>query len=494
MNAQAGDIMYLTLTVDSYQGSTPDAPLACRFGAAGGTIGRGSDTTMVLPDAAKTVSRVHARIDWTENGWRLADLGSNPSRLNGRPLAGGRPARLANEDVLEIGGYRLNVRTLERAPAEAFDAPLGVHDRRSFDPLDRASPREDAVAQTFAHDPLAHAAVLADSPPPGPRFDPLGAPLGDGHSEHDAHRRFDGHAVFAGSGSDHVSPEQFAFVSPAGVKAHAPVGGIPHDYDLLGDVALAASASAAMPLEDKTAHMSGHTPQRATMQCPVPLDAASSFAAPSPGISPNDANPEAAFAALLEGLGIDATALGGRNAPEVARLAGAMLRTAVRGVVDVLLSRSMLKRGISLDTTMLVQRDNNPLKFFPDGDGALSQMLRGANAGYLPPQTALEGAFDDIRLHELAVLAGTRAAMQHLLSRFDPQALADAESRSDPGTGTQPSTRRGWFDWLPACRKARQWDRLVALHAELTRASADDLQALCGSAFNDAYERQVSGK
>jgi hypothetical protein len=29
--------------------------------------------------------------------------------------------------------------------------------------------------------------------------------------------------------------------------------------------------------------------------------------------------------------------------------------------------------------------------------------------------------------------------------------------------------------------------------AELTRASADDLQALSGSAFNDAYERQANG-
>jgi type VI secretion system FHA domain protein len=129
---------------------------------------------------------------------------------------------------------------------------------------------------------------------------------------------------------------------------------------------------------------------------------------------------------------------------------------------------------------MLVQRDNNPLKFFPDGDGALAQMLRGASTGYLPAQTALEGAFDDIRRHELAVLAGTRAAMQHLLGRFDPQAL------------TRADTRRGWLDWLPACRKARQWDRLVALHAELTRASADDLQALCGSAFNDAYEQHAN--
>ncbi|SAK50078.1 type VI secretion system-associated FHA domain protein TagH [Caballeronia ptereochthonis] len=466
--------MHLTLAVDTYQGSAPDAPLACRFGAAGGTIGRGPDNTLVLPDAAKTVSRVHARIDWTEDGWCVADLGSNPSRLNGRPLTGGQPARLADGDRLEVGGYRLGVRTMAREPAEAFDAPLGVHDRVGFDPLDAASPRDDAMTQAFARDPLAQAAVLADAPLPGSSFDPLAAPLGDAH---EAPARLDGRAAFAGSESDHVPPEQFAYVPSVRAMARAPAGGIPHDYDPLGDVALAPSESAAKP------------PMREPVQRGVMPPVASPGAAPRAparraahaGDAVNDASAESAFAALLDGMGVDAGALGGRDAAEVARLAGAMLRTAVRGLVDVLLSRSVLKREISLDTTMLVQRDNNPLKFFPDGDGALAQMLRGASAGYLPAQTALEGALDDIRRHELAVLAGTRAAMQHLLGRFDPQAIARAD------------TRRGWLDWLPACRKARQWDRLVALHAELERASADDLQALCGSAFNDAYERQANG-
>jgi type VI secretion system FHA domain protein len=458
MNAHEGDIMHLTLAVETYQGIPTDAPLSCRFGAAGGTIGRGSDNTLVLPDAAKTVSRVHARIDWTEDGWRLADLGSNPSRLNGRPLSAGQSARLASGDRLEMGGYRLDVRTMERAPAEAFDAPPGVHDRHGFDPLEAVSLQDNAAPRSFAHDPLALAAVLADAPLPGPRFDPLAAPL-DG--EHEPATRLDGRAAFAGSQSDHVAPEQFAYVPPAGAVAHAPAGGIPHDYDPLSEDACAPLAAVVTPPAQPAAIRPEERPEERP-------EAA------------NEAIAESAFAALLDGMGVDAGTLGTRNAAEIARLAGAMLRTAVRGVVDVLLSRSVLKREISLDTTMLVQRDNNPLKFFPDGDGALAQMLRGASTGYLPAQTALEGAFDDIRRHELAVLAGTRAAMQHLLGRFDPQAL------------TRADTRRGWLDWLPACRKARQWDRLVALHAELTRASADDLQALCGSAFNDAYEQHAN--
>lgn len=455
-------MMHLMLAVETYRGSAPVAPLECRFGAAGGTIGRGPENTMVLPDAARTVSRVHARIDYIDGGWRLADLGSNPSRQNGRPLAAGASVRLAGGDMLDIGGYRLIVRVMECAPAQAFDAPFGVHDRRSLEALDVASPMDCAVEQAYTPDALAHAAVLADCPLLGPRFDPLGELAANAR---EASTRLGGQAAFVGSESDHVSPEQFAFVPPAGVKLdagvkpHAPAHGIPHDYDPLDGVVRASCERAAQPpISEPVLHTClAHAAETDKGAC------------------------EPCFAALLDGMGIDSGALRGRNTADVARLAGTMLRTAMRGVVDVLLSRSVLKREISLETTMLVQRDNNPLKFFPTGDGALAQMLCGANAGYLPAQTALEGAFDDIRRHEVAVLEGTRAAMQHLLGRFDPQAIA----RDD--------TQRRWFDWLPACRKARRWDRLVALHAQLARASADDLQALCGSAFNDAYERQANG-
>jgi len=145
----------------------------------------------------------------------------------------------------------------------------------------------------------------------------------------------------------------------------------------------------------------------------------------------------------------------------------------------VLLSRSVLKREVRLDTTLLLQRDNNPLKFFPDGDSALQQMLSGRGSGYLAAEPALQHAFDDIRRHELAVLAGMRAALQHVLGRFEP------------GQPDLQAQARGWLDRLPWRRKARQWDRFMTLYSELARAGDDDLQALCGNAFNEAYERQA---
>jgi len=561
--------MHMTLAVSTYQGEPPDTPLVCRFDAAGGTIGRGPGNTMVLPDAAKTVSRVQARIDCTNDGWRLADLGSNPSRLNGRLLASGQLARLSNGDRIEVGAYRIEVSTL--GDVQPFDAPLGMLDRahgaglgeggfpldggalgpaRAFtggslaadraaavtaftenrfvggvaaaqafteasphslvarevaptpslanDPLagngvaitrtcvvDSVSPAQllanrplpgsiSADTHAFAEDPLARAAVLFGAPLPGAHFDPLGGPLPGARTL----PRTDGRAAFAGSASDHIPPEQFAYTpDAAAIAAATPAhrGGIPHDYDPLDDVALAARAFAPAP--------AGEPRVAVNVAVPEARDNVTARAAANEVVNAasNGAATDATLAALLDGLGVDATVLRGRGAAEFAHCAGAMLRTAVRGTVDVLMSRSVMKRGMSVDTTLLVQRGNNPLKFFPDGDSALGQMLRGANAGYLTGEAALERAFDDIRRHELAVLGGMRAAMQHLLRRFDPEAIAGRD------------TSRGSLDWLPGRRKAKQWDRLVALHGELVRASGDDLDALCGSAFNDAYERQADG-
>ena len=185
------------------------------------------------------------------------------------------------------------------------------------------------------------------------------------------------------------------------------------------------------------------------------------------------------FQALLEGLGLDPSRAPNLPGPEFARLIGTMLREALRGTMAVLRARSMTKREARLDTTVIVARDNNPLKFFPDVDSALAQMLTGRTAGYLPPDEALKRAFDDIEAHELAVLAGMRAALAHVLGRFDPASI-EAQLK-DPGA----------FEKVLSNRKAKLWDLFVGLQGAVAREAEDDFQKLFGQAFNDAYEAQI---
>ena len=247
---------------------------------------------------------------------------------------------------------------------------------------------------------------------------------------------------------------------------------------------LAPSASLPSSLEQST------PPQAFGGEAQGGAQPAMSSPSPSPGThaqatAPRRDTPVAAstnaatLQSLLEGLGLDAARPPNLPEPEFARLIGAMLRESLRGTMAVLRARSMTKREARLDTTMIVARDNNPLKFFPDVDSALAQMLTGRGAGYLPPEEALKRAFSDIEAHELAVLAGMRAALASVLGRFNPVSI-EAQLK-DPGT----------LEKVLSNRKAKLWDQFVELQGAVTREADDDFQKLFGRAFNDAYEAQI---
>jgi type VI secretion system protein len=567
----------LSLRVVRFNDETLAEPIVVAFGPAGGTLGRANDCTLVLPDQQRAISRVQARVEFRGGDYLLCDLGSNPSVLNQRALGGTREARLADGDRLLIGSYLLEVSIGEQA--------AGL---RSL---------------TGGHDPLSAAQVLGGPLPADPQgdvlrlgsLDPLGQP-GFGEQQ-----RISSRPGFAGSESDHVSPELQAFSVPQPARQDSggtapPAAGIPADYDPLADAlaqwetpAQAGSASyaatpshtqqetgwpapaplapapqggptglpaglldtlsagaAATPFDDLFAAPSASSapvvpvvvpvvaPQAASVRLVMPAAApvpsavpqpaaplapimppssvpsptadvapAQAFAAEVPGSgqsamqSPTQATPAtpatparqsapvsastnaATFQALLEGLGLDASRAPNLPEPEFARLMGVMLRESLRGTMAVLRARSMTKREARLDTTMIVARDNNPLKFFPDVDSALAQMLTGRSAGYLPPDEALKRAFNDIEAHELAVLAGMRAALAHVLGRFNPASI-EAQLK-DPGP----------LEKVLSNRKAKLWDLFVELQGAVTREADDDFQKLFGRAFNDAYEAQI---
>lgn len=68
------------------------------------TIGRAPNATLVIPDAQ--VSRLHARIDFTDGSLSIRDLDSrNGTLLNARPLDG--PASLHDGDEIDVGTTRI---------------------------------------------------------------------------------------------------------------------------------------------------------------------------------------------------------------------------------------------------------------------------------------------------------------------------------------------------------------------------------------------------
>ena len=200
--------------------------------------------------------------------------------------------------------------------------------------------------------------------------------------------------------------------------------------------------------------------------------------APAPAAAPS-VDTDALLAAFREGLGLPHLPAGGLT-PDFMRLLGQLIHESARGTVDLLVARAALKREVRAEATMIVAKENNPLKFSPSAEVALGHLLGPTVRGFIEPQRAMRDAFDDLRAHQLAFLAGMRAALEGLLQRFDPASL---ESRL-----TQKSVLSSL---LPAARKAQLWSVFQQEYQQIAGELADDFHQVFGREFLRAYEAQL---
>ncbi|TFW15870.1 type VI secretion system-associated FHA domain protein TagH [Massilia arenosa] len=201
-------------------------------------------------------------------------------------------------------------------------------------------------------------------------------------------------------------------------------------------------------------------------------------AAPSPSATPDDL-----MAAFLRGAGLEGVAINWQMTPEFMELAGRLLATSVDGACNLLAARSQLKRDVNADKTMVVVRNNNPLKFLPDGQTALTQMLRKKMPGFMGPEEALADAFADLATHQQCVVAGMQGAVAAAVERLAPEPLEDSAPRG------------GLLNVLvPARRKAALWERYCALHAETRAEVTQHFETALGAAFTAAYERALDAQ
>jgi len=477
--------MPITLSVYMYRNAAPAQALTRRFDQLGGAIGRAPGNDLVLDDPGKYISRLHARVEYRDEGFWLVDVGSNPSLVNDRPVGAGRSVQLEDGDRVTIGDYQLLASVESEATAFMPAAPPPS-------PLQVAPPPPPVTPDLPMNpdDSLANAGILdVGGDPLNPSFDPLGLNLFGSPAPAPAQSV----PAWRGAESDHVPPEQLPFAPPPVVAAPQPQAqaaaamAIPDDYDPLADFlpprVQAASAPAPLPVEEAeaTAFVPAELPVPAAPPPPPPP--------PSPPPPPVQAAPRApgtaaaddpVIQALMRGLGLSELNTK-RSAEEIAELAGAMLREATAGTMGVLMGRAMTKRESRLDMTMISAAANNPLKFFPDADSALTQMINGTMPGYMQPARAFANAFDDLKAHELAIMAGMRAALEGVLARFDPAAI---EARLQVPTVMDKM--------LAANRKAKMWDRMVELYTQMASEADSDFHRLFGEAFGKAYEEQVA--
>ncbi|WP_431052974.1 type VI secretion system-associated FHA domain protein TagH [Roseateles sp. L2-2] len=224
------------------------------------------------------------------------------------------------------------------------------------------------------------------------------------------------------------------------------------------------------------------------VQAPPPFVPPPYVAPPAPAVAaaptataPGQAADTAAlWQAFCEGAGVRMAAPPQGLNPDLMRVIGSLLNASVDGTLRMMAVRAATKHELRAQVTVIRSRDNNPLKFSPDVQSALEQLLQPPVRGFLPGPAAMQDAMRDLVGHTIGTMAGTRAALEGVLTRFQPKAL---EAKL---------TSRSVLDSVLAMnRKAKLWE-LYLQHFESIRDEAqEDFHTLFGKAFLEAYEDQL---
>ncbi|ELY3813542.1 type VI secretion system-associated FHA domain protein TagH [Cronobacter sakazakii] len=186
--------------------------------------------------------------------------------------------------------------------------------------------------------------------------------------------------------------------------------------------------------------------------------------------------------ALLEGMGLGELQPTPQFDRDNMRQLGQMLSMFSQGTVALLSSRSILKRGVKADMTMVLDDANNPFKLLPSGKTVLMQMFGTRMPGFMPPKKSVRDALIDLQAHQLGMIAGIRAIIAAMLQSFNPEQLEE-EAKRDGAISRLA---------LPASRKAALWDYFVRHYSDTAGEIEDDFHTLFGEAFLHAYDMEVN--
>jgi FHA domain-containing protein len=189
------------------------------------------------------------------------------------------------------------------------------------------------------------------------------------------------------------------------------------------------------------------------------------------------------FLALLNGAGLSKENIESGLTPQLMQTIGELLKGLIDGSVDLISQRALLKREVCSELTVVVLEKNNPMKFFPDSQSILTQMLGKKIPGFMTPKEAIADTFLDLNSHQLGLMAGMKAELNAQLERLQPANFSK---------NSQAANLIDRFN--PSRQKAKMWDDFSAYHEQLSKqANADfDSQSKYGESFQTAYEKEVA--
>ncbi len=455
------------------------------------TIGRGRENDWVLPDPERVISKQHCAIAVGDDGYVLTDTSSNGVFINAaaEPVGRGNSVALQDGDRIRISHFEF------QASLTAAAAPRPEPELASVGAFAEPAREESAALpdDPFLEDLLGpgrsgHAAEgseleellgptgevtsrstsLAESAPlpiPDESFalgpiEPVADPL----------------ASETASAMEHIPSDQVVLEIP---------GAIPEDW-------LESPDDRAQPIEEPPPPPESMSPETLAPETLPPEDPTPEALAPEPPAQPvaqaaapapvpeGGATADDAFLEhFLRAAGLTDLRIDPAQQEKSAEILGLIYRETIQGMMEILSARSSIKNEFRLTQTVIQPVENNPLKVSLNVDEAMSTLLTKSGKGYLPPVTAVQEAVDDLKAHQIAMLAGMQQALNGLLARFDPAALEDRMAREKSASS------------MLGGKKARYWDAFTKLYETIAAEAEEDFHSVFGREFGKAYEEQV---
>lgn len=524
--------MALQITIVKSPEGVPLSEESKTFTELGGTIGRGAGNSWVLSDPERFLSSRHCEISCEAGQYFLTDLSTNGTFVNDSPEPVGKGSRvpLRDGDTFELGDYRFALKVQPDGAAvggSPFESasPFDLADHGSFPP---ASPSPFATGDDIfgsSPDPLPLSPETEETDPlaaldkmSGAGASGYGQSFDDPfqYSHHDGADALNQSVQWPESAQQNVIPEDWEddFLG-GGANSAAPAA---DPFASVADPLKVQPTHKSIPLTDPPVNPQQNTGSSLddwlengeTSLTDAPSPAAPSPTAPSPAaISPAvksseraepppaarpapprkpSAPPKAAAAGvstsnagerLVERMGLNSQGLTEQQIEEIAEVVGELVPEIVEGMMQVLRSRASIKNEFRMNITTIQPVENNPLKFSVDTGEALENMFVRKSSAYKKPKEAFREGFNGIAEHQVAIIAGIRAAFKSMMERFDPEHLEKQFDRQAKGA------------ILPGMQKARYWNSYTEYYRNFVDNLEQSFQYLFGDEFVQAYEDQL---
>lgn len=417
----------IKICVISYNNEMATEPLSATFGPAGGSLGRGSDNSLILPDPKCHISRRQASIKSDGRRHSIMNLSQvSPILINGKKIALAVDAELQFGDEIEVGLYLLRA-----------ESPFGAAPQLESDA------RNGAFVSPFARDHLAPVSRDASQP----QIDAMPLDL------------------------SHLTAEDSR-----------------HFADILGADA-SDDGKLAVASNDEGASLNPHTrPATAAMMEELDVPELNSIFAMTPmseqqsppsSLATNSLDAIALTQAFLRGAGLPLDSMPAGISAQWMEALGAFAAATTRNMIEQLADPLLEKHQIDPDSTNVLGA-NNPLKFLPSSRAALLQMFGASVPGFMSAAESIEDAGTSLRAHQIAVMAGMHAVLQSTLDRLDPN-LVEQQIKAHPMLDSV----------MAANRKAKCWALYRELFHIVGAETNEGCKNGFGEPFVAAYERAI---